>query len=344
MKNKRLVLAERPTGLLIKNSNFKMDEVELSPLKNEEFLIKILYLSVAPVMKFYMIDGAGIEAPLELGETMRGRGVGQVIESKNSNFKVGDIVQGKCGWQEYKICDGTPYHMMYKIKQNKVPYSTALGVLGMTGFTSYFGLYHVGELKAKDNVLVSAATGGVGSSIGNLAKIKNAKAVGLASTDEKCKLLTEKLGYYGAINYKKENVSERIDHFFPKGINIFFDNVGGEILDIALSKLQRYSRVVICGRISQYEKTLQSSPEYALKNWHKIGATRSKMQGFFIYDFEDQFPKAEEDMTQWILEGKLSYQEDVLEGLEHMPNALNRLFERKNKGKQLVKIAEPIHL
>ncbi len=344
MKNKRLVLAARPTGLLIKNTDFKMDEVELPALKDGEFLIKVLYLSVAPVMKFYMIDGAGIEAPLQFGETMRGRGVGQVIESKNANFTVGDIVQGKCGWQEYKICDGTPYHMMYKVTQNKVPYSTALGVLGMTGFTSYFGLYHVGELKTGDNVLVSAATGGVGSSVGNLAKIKNAKAVGLASTDEKCKLLTEKLGYIGAINYKKENISERIDHFFPDGINVFFDNVGGEILDIALSKLQRYSRVVICGRISQYEKTLQSPPEYSLKNWYKIGATRSKMQGFFIYDFEDQFHKAEKEMTQWILEGKLTYQEDILEGLEQMPNALNRLFERKNRGKQLVKIAEPLNL
>lgn len=339
MKNKRLVLAARPTGLLIKDTDFKLEEVELRPIKEGEFLIKILYLSVAPVMKFYMIDGAGIEAPLQIGDTMRGRGVGEVIESKHPDFSVGDIVQGKCGWQEYKICDGTPYHMMYKVKQNKVSYSTALGVLGMTGFTSYFGLYHVGELKAGDNVLVSAATGGVGSNVGNLAKIKGAKAIGLASTDEKCKLLTEKLGYIGAINYKTENISERIDHFFPNGINVFFDNVGGKVLDIALSKLQCYSRVVICGRISQYEKTLQTAPEYQLKNWHKIGSTRSKMQGFFIYDFEKHFEKAEKEMASWIDEGLLTYQEDILEGLEQMPTALNRLFERKNKGKQLVKIA-----
>ncbi|WP_350291535.1 NADP-dependent oxidoreductase [uncultured Croceitalea sp.] len=339
MKNKKLVLAARPSGLLIKETDFRMEEEDIRPLKNGEFLIKVLFLSVAPVMKFYMQDGAGIEAPLQFGDTMRGRGVGEVIESKNTGFKVGDIVQGKCGWQEYKICDGTPYHMMYKVKQRKAPYSTALGVLGMTGFTSYFGLYHVGELKAGENVLVSAATGGVGSNIGNLAKIKGAKAIGLASTDEKCRLLTERLGYVGAINYKTENIAERIDHYFPNGIDVYFDNVGGEILDIALSKIRRYSRTVLCGRISQYEESLHKS-EYSLKNWYRVGATRSMLKGFFIYDFESQFDQAESQMALWIEEGKLTYQEDILEGLSQMPIALNRLFERKNKGKQLVKISE----
>jgi NADPH-dependent curcumin reductase CurA len=315
-----------------------LEEVELRPIKEGEFLIKVLYLSVAPVMKFYMQDGAGIEAPLQFGETMRGRGVGEVVESKNPDFNVGDIVQGKCGWQEYKICDGTPYHMMYKVKQRALPYSTALGVLGMTGFTSYFGLYHVGELKENENVLVSAATGGVGSNVGSLATIKGARAVGLASTDEKCRILTEKLGYYGAINYKKENVAERIDHFFSEGLDVYFDNVGAEILDIALSKIRRYARVVLCGRISQY-KNKQDDSEYALQNWYKLGLNRAQMKGFFIYDFEPQFDEAEKEMSQWIAEGKLKYQEDMLEGLENMPNALNRLFEGKNKGKQLVKIA-----
>jgi len=341
MKNKRLVLAARPSGLLIKATDFRMEEVDLPALQEGEFLIKVLFLSVAPVMKFYMLDGAGIESPLKIGDLMRGRGVGKVIDSKNENFQLGDIVQGKCGWQEYVICDGSPYHMMYKVQQRAVPYSTALGVLGMTGFTSYFGLYEVGELKTGDRVLVSAATGGVGSSLGHLAKIKNASAVGLASTDEKCKLLTEKLGYIGAINYTKENISEQIDRFFPDGIDIYFDNVGGEILDIALTKLRRYARVVCCGRISQYKENLDT-PDYALKNWYKIGATRSQMKGFFIYDFEKEFPKAEKEMAAWIKEGKLIFQEDILEGLAMMPTALNRLFERKNIGKQLVRISSEI--
>ncbi|WP_350284560.1 NADP-dependent oxidoreductase [uncultured Croceitalea sp.] len=336
MKNNRLTLAARP-GEFIKKSDFNYETVELPSLKEGEFLIKVLFLSVAPVMKFYMLDGAGIEEPLKFGETMRGRGVGEIIESRHSDFQVGDIVQGKCGWQEYVICDGSPYYMMYKVNKHGLSFSTALGILGMTGFTSYFGLFKVGELKKGDKVLVSAAAGGVGSNVAQLANVKGAKAVGLAGTDEKCRLLTEKLGYYGAINYKKENIGERIDHFFPNGIDVFFDNVGGEILDVALSKLRRYSRVVLCGRISQYGDRENSN--YYLKNWHKVGATRSKMEGFFIYDFEKEFPKAEEEMVEWIKEGLLTYQEDMLEGLENMPIALNRLFEHKNVGKQLVKIS-----
>jgi len=336
MKNNRLTLAARP-GEFIKKTDFKMETVELRSLKKGEFLIKVLYLSVAPVMKFYMLDGAGIENMMQIGDVMRGRGVGEVIESKHPDFQVGDVVQGKCGWQEYVICDGSAYYMMYKVNQRGLSYSTSLGVLGMTGFTSYFGLYAIGELKKGDKVLVSAAAGGVGSNVGHLANIKGAQAIGLASTDEKCKLLTEKLGYFGAINYTKENVSERINDFFPEGIDVYFDNVGAELLDIALTKLKRYSRVVLCGRISQYGD--RNNTNYSLKNWHKVGATRSKMEGFFIYDFEKDFPKAEAEMAQWIKEGKLTYQEDILEGLENMPVALNRLFEHKNVGKQLVKIS-----
>ncbi|MFP2995360.1 NADP-dependent oxidoreductase [Spongiivirga sp. MCCC 1A20706] len=336
MKNRKLVLAARPEHL-IKETDFRLEEEEIRPLKEGEFLIKVLFLSVAPVMKFYMLDGAGIENPMQFGDTMRGRGVGEVVESKNPTFQVGDIVQGKCGWQEYVICDGTPYYMMYKVNQRGLSYSTALGVLGMTGFTSYFGLYNVGECKEDDNVLVSAATGGVGSNVGHLANIKGANAVGMASTDEKCKLLVEKLGYKGAINYTKENIAEQIDHFFPEGVDIYFDNVGGKILDIALTKLRRYARVVLCGRISQYKD--RDNPDYSLNNWHRVGATRSKMEGFFIYDYEKHFPKAEHEMAQWITEGKLTYQEDMLYGLEKMPEALNRLFTKKNVGKQLVKIS-----
>ncbi|RKR15259.1 hypothetical protein CLV91_1341 [Maribacter vaceletii] len=338
MQNNRLVLASRPTDFISSN-NFKLEKVELPKLKFGEFLIKVLYLSVAPVMKFYMLDGAGIESPLQIGDVMRGRGVGEVVESKNADFSVGDIVQGKCGWQEYVICDGSPYHMMYKVEQRILPYSTALGVLGMTGFTSYFGLYKVGALQKGENVLVSAAAGGVGSSVGSLAKIKGAKAVGFASTDEKCRLLVEKLGYIGAINYNSENIGAQIDTFFPDGIDVYFDNVGGPLLDIALTKLKRYARVVCCGRISQYLEGKDASV-YPLKNWHRIGATRSKMEGFFIYDFENEFPIAEKEMSQWIKDGKLDYQEDILEGLENMPIALNRLFQKKNVGKQLVRISE----
>lgn len=334
--NRKLTLNARPEGL-IKDSDFNLEEETIRPLQAGEILIKTLYLSLAPVMKFYMIDGAGIEAPLAIGDTMRGRGVGEVIKSRHEAFSVGDIVQGKFGWQEYVISSVTAYDMMYHVNTHDLSPSTALGVLGVTGCTSYLGLYDVGELKENDIVLVSAAAGGVGSLLGQLAKIKGATAIGLSSKDEKCELLTNKLGYTAAINYRTEDVNQRISQLCPDGIDVYFDNVGGEILDIALTHLKRYARVVECGRISTYKRNLREQ-EYHLKNWHMIGATRSKMTGFFIYDYEPKFAEATQQMSQWIKEGKLVYQEDILEGLERMPEALNRLFEGKNVGKQLVKI------
>lgn len=337
--NKKLVLAARPDHL-IKESDFRMESEDVAQISDGEILIKTLFLSLAPVMKFYMMDGAGFENPLQFGDTMRGRGVGKVIESKHPDFKIGDIVQGKFGWQEYVISTASAHDMMYPVADTGYSPSLSLGLLGMTGFTSYVGLFTIGALKEGENVLVSAAAGGVGSNCGHLAKIKNAKVIGLASTDAKCKILVEKLGYDGAINYRSENLSERIDHFFPDGIDVYFDNVGGEILDIALTKLKRYARVVECGRISSYKESGQGKPKYALENWHMIGGTRSRMEGFFIYDYEAELPAAIQQMAQWMKEEKLNYQEDILEGLDKMPQALNRLFEGKNVGKQLVKIGD----
>jgi len=337
MTNRKLVLAARPQGL-VKESDFNLEEGVIPALKHNEVLIKTKYLSLAPVMKYYMLDGAGIEAPLQLGETMRGRGVGEIIDSKNARFKIGDIVQGKFGWQEYVISDCKSDKMLYQVPKNGLSPSTALGVLGMTGYTSYFGLYDVGSLKEGDNVLVSAAAGGVGCLVGSLARIKGAEAIGLSSKDEKCTLLKEKLNYYDTINYRKENLDQRLSELFPDGIDVFFDNVGGEVLDTVLPHINKYARVICCGRISTYTDQSLKTQNYHLKNWHLIGATRSRMEGFFIYDYEERITEAYDNMLQWIKEDKLIYHEDILEGLESMPAALNRLFEGKNVGKQLVKI------
>lgn len=337
MLNRKLVLAARPEGL-IKSTDFSLVQEEIPNLQEGQILIKTHFLSLAPVMKFYMLDGAGIENKLEFGDTMRGRGTGEVIQSKHPNFKEGDWVNGKFGWQEYVISHAKDYDMLYKIKDKNLPSSTSLGVLGVTGYTSYFGLYEVGGLKENDQVLVSSAAGGVGSLIGALAKIKGAKTIGLTSSDEKKQFLLSEMAYDHAINYKTEDVSSRISEIFPDGIDLYFDNVGGAILDIALSKLRQYARVVCCGRISTYKDNLKIQ-DYALKNWHMISAKRAKMHGFFIYDYKHRFLEAERDMRQWIAEGKLHYKEDVLHGLEKMPEALNRLFEGKNIGKQLVKIS-----
>jgi len=230
--------------------------------------------------------------------------------------------------------------MMYKVRQRVVPFSTALGVLGVTGFTAHLGLTQVGGIKPGDSVLVSGAAGGVGSCCGFIAQNLGARPVGIAGTDEKCRLLVERLGYAAAINYRSEDVERRIGELCPGGVDLFFDNVGGAILDAALAHLNRYARVVLCGRISEYLRP--DEDKYCLKNWWRVGHQRARMEAFFIYDLESHFADAEVQMARWLAEGRMDYQEDVLEGLEQMPRALMRLYDGSNVGKQLVRVATPV--
>jgi NADPH-dependent curcumin reductase CurA len=334
--NRQWVLAERPVGRAVRESDFRLVESPLPVPGPGEFLIRTMYLSVAPVMRMYMLDGAGIEKPLAIGEVMRGRGVGEVVASNHPDYDVGDHVQGKLGWQEYSVSDGSPYFMMYKVRQRLVPLSTAAGVLGMTGFTSYLGLVDIGQPKRGETVLVSGAAGGVGSNVGWIARNLGCRVVGIAGSAPKCRALTEHLGYDAAIDYRTEDVPSRIRELCPDGVDVFFDNVGGEILDHALGALNRYGRVVSCGRIAEYLKP--AAEGYRLRNWHRIGRQRAMMRGFFIYDLAEHFPRAERQMAQWIAEGRMRPMEDVLEGLEQMPRALMRLYEGQNLGKQIVRL------
>jgi len=334
--NRQWVLADRPVDRAVRESDFRLVEAPVPVPGRGEFLVRTLYLSVAPVMRRYMLDGGGIEAPLAIGEVMRGRGVGQVIASNHPDYAPGDYVQGKLGWQEYSVSDGSPYFMTYKIRQRLVPVSTAIGVLGVTGFTSYLGLVDIGQPKKGETVLVSGAAGGVGSNVGWIARNLGCRVVGIAGTTAKCWLLTSKLGYDAAINYRTDDVPARIRELCPDGVDVFFDNVGGEILDHALGALNRYGRVVCCGRIAEYLKP--QDERYRLRNWDAIGRQRATMRGFFIYDLAEHFPRAERQMAQWIAEGRMQYVEDVLEGIEQMPRALIRLFEGHNVGKQIVRV------
>lgn len=336
-RNRQWVLAERPVDRAVRSSDFRMVETPVPEPKPGEFVTRVIYSSLAPVMRFYMLDGAAGEKPLEMGEVMRGRGVGQIVASRHPAFKEGEIVQGKMGWQEYAVSDGSPYWMMYKVHQRIVPVSTALGVLGMTGFTAYFGLFDIGKPKTCEMVLVSGAAGGVGSSVGQLAKIAGCSVVGIAGGPDKCALLTSKLGYDAAIDYKADNVTAALDRLCPKGIDVFFDNVGGPILDAALSRINKYARVVSCGGISQY--IAGTKDPYPLKNAYLIGRLNALLQGFFIYDFEARFAEAEQAMAGWIKDGRLTYQEDILDGFERMPEALIRLYQGANRGKQLVRVS-----
>ncbi len=334
--NRQWVLAGRPVDRAVRESDFRLVESPVPMPGRGEFLVRTLYLSVAPVMRQYMIDGAGIEPPLAIGDVMRGRGVGQVVASNHPDYAPGDFVQGKLGWQEYSVSDGSPYYMMYKIRQRLVPLSTAVGALGITGFTSYLGLVDLGQPKKGETVLVSGAAGGVGSNVGWIARNLGCRVVGIAGTSAKCWTLTERLGYDAAINYRTDDVAARIRELCSGGVDVFFDNVGGEILDHALGALNRYGRVVCCGRIAEYLKPPDEA--YRLRNWHMVGRQRATMRGFFIYDFAEHFPRAERQMAQWIAEGRMRYLEDVLEGFEQMPRALMRLYSGQNTGKQLVRV------
>lgn len=334
-RNLQWVLAARPEGA-VQVSDFRMVESPLRALEEGEFRIEVLYLGVAAVMRGYMLNTEKFERPLALGDVMHGRGVGRIVESRNALWPVGQIVHGKMGWQQYAIADGSPYFLMFKVHQRKVPVSTALGVLGLTGFTSYLGLVDIGAVKSGDQVLVSGAAGGVGSNVGQIARNLGAEAVGIAGSDEKCDLLRRRLGYRAAINYRTENVEEMIGERMPQGVDVFFDNVGGEVLDAGLAHLRRHARVVLCGAISQYVNGVERP--YALRNGLAIFKKMARMEAFFIYEMSEHFERAEAQLAEWIAAGTLQYQEDILEGLEQMPHALVRLFEGRNLGKQLVRV------
>ena len=332
--NQQWLLAARPEGN-VKSSDFRFHRTPIEAPGDGEMLVRTQYLALAPVMRMYMLEGGGgPEAPLELGDVMHGRGVGQVIDSNHPDFATGDIVHGQIGWQAYKLTQATPQERFFKFNANDIPVSTALGVLGMTGFSAYCGLVTVGEPRAGDTVVVSGAAGGVGSIVVQLAGILGCRVIGMAGTAEKCAWLTDALGIDAAINYRSDDVAARLDEYCPGGIDLYFDNVGGEILDLCLLRLAWDARIVLCGSISEY---LLDQP-FGPKNYTWLGKKRGSMRGFFVYNHQDAFSEAEQAMAQWIREGKLKYTEDILEGFEQMPEGLHRLYAGKNRGKQLVRV------
>lgn len=338
LQNRHWTLAERPVAG-VEDRHFRLETSPVPQPGEGEFVVRTLFLSLAPVMRRYMIDGAGIEPPMAIGDTMYGRGVGEVVTSNHPDFAVGDCVHGKLGWQEFALTDGGDDKLMFKVSERGVPPYLFLGALGITGYSAYFGLFDISPPKTGETVLVSGAAGGVGSVVGPLAKLHGCRVIGIAGSDEKCALLTDRLRYDAAINYRGGNIEEAIGEAAPDGIDVFFDNVGGEILDAALLHLNRYARITSCGRISQY-----IDDDYALKNWALIGGNRAKLEGFFVYDYRDRFSEAERDLAKWHREGKLPVLVDIVEGLEAMPSALMRLYDGANVGKQVVKVADPLFL
>ena len=332
-QNKQLLLQKRPVGLPEKDT-WKLVETEIPTPSEGEILIQCEYVSLDPAMRGWINEGKSYIAPVELNDVMRAGGVGKVIESKNSTFNVGDYVYGQTGIQQYILTDGKGYH---KVDPSLAPLPTYLGTLGMPGMTAYFGILKVGELKEGDTVLVSGAAGAVGSIVGQIAKIKGCTVIGMAGGADKCKYLVEKLGFDGAIDYKNDNVATKIKEYFPKGIDVYFDNVGGEILDMALGRLAMHGRIVICGAISQYNnKTAIKGPS----NYLSLLVNRGTMRGMVVFDYANDYQKAAMQLGQWMMQGKLKSKEDVYEGIENFHETFLRLFSGEKLGKLVLKVSE----
>ncbi|MCM3111728.1 NADP-dependent oxidoreductase [Lederbergia lenta] len=335
MNNKQIILAKRPEGMP-DSDTFSFIDKEIPSIDNGEVLIHTLYVSVDPYMRGRMADVKSYVPPFPVGEVLEGGVIGEINESKSPHFKKGDFVLGSLGWELYSVANEKAVR---KIDPSVAPITTYLGVLGMTGLTAYFGLLDIGKPQAGETVVVSGAAGAVGSIVGQIAKIQGARVVGIAGTDEKVQLLKEKLGFDEVINYKTEkNIEKAIETACPNGVDVYFDNVGGDISDAVMQHLNNFARIPVCGAISSYNKT---EADIGPRVQSKLVKTRSLMKGFLVGDYSNQVTEAAEQLGKWLSEGKLQYEETIIEGFENIPEAFIGLFEGTNKGKLLVKVAEP---
>jgi NADPH-dependent curcumin reductase CurA len=333
-RNRRLVLAERPTQNVEENT-VRLEEVDMPQPGAGEAVVRNRYLSIDPTIRTWMDDAPGYLPPIGIDEVIRSGGVGEVVSSNSDRYSEGDLVFGMTGWQDFALADEGANTM--QVLPPGIDPTAALSVFGTTGMTAYFGLIDVGKIKEGDTVVVSGAAGATGSTVGQIARLKGAaRVVGIAGTPEKCEWLVEELGYDAAINYRDDEVAKRLREACPDGIDLFFDNVGGELLDICLGQLALRGRVVLCGAIATYnEKGKIQGPS----NYRALIARRGRMEGFIILDYIGRFPEAQAEMAGWIGEGKIKYATHIVKGLEHAPDALNLLFTGGNTGKVIVELA-----
>jgi NADPH-dependent curcumin reductase len=331
--NHQFRLAARPMGMP-KRSDWNYTEEAVRDLLDGELLTRVLYVSLDPAMRGWMNEGKSYIKPVAIGEVMRAGGVGRVIASKNPRFAVGDHVYGTTGIQEYCLSDGAGFN---KVDPKIAPLPVYVGVLGMTGMTAYFGLLDVGQPKAGDTVVVSGAAGATGSVVGQIAKIKGCRVVGIAGGPEKCRYLKQDLGFDAAIDYKSEKLPAALHEHCPKGIDVYFDNVGGEILDAVLAQINLGARIAICGAISQYNNT---TPIKGPSNSLSLLVNRATMRGFLVFDYASRYAEAGREMAGWLASGKLKSREDIVEGLQAFPETLLKLFKGENNGKLMIKVAQ----
>ena len=334
-KNRQWILDARPAGQLT-GKEFRWNETAVPEPSDGQILVRNLWLSFDPTQRNWMARDSYVPM-IPLGEVMRAIGVGQVVKSRHPDFKPGELVQGWWGWQDYVVADGRSLGGVRKLPPD-VPPNTALSLFGITGNTAYFGITEIGQVKSGETVVVSGAAGSTGSVAGQIAKIKGCRVIGTAGGKEKCDWLTQVAGFDGAIDYKSEHIGSRLSALCPNGIDVFFDNVGGVVLNEVLARINLKARIVLCGAISRYNETvLPPGPS----NYFNLIPKRARMEGFIILDYVPRFAEAIAALGRWQREGKLVQKEDIAVGLENAPRTLMRLFTGENFGKQLLKIADP---
>jgi NADPH-dependent curcumin reductase CurA len=330
-KNLQVLLAHRPTGW-VKESDFRIVETDIPAPGDGQVLIKNHYLSLDPYMRGRMNDQRSYAAKVELGDVMTGETAGEVIESRNPRFQPGDTVAGRVGWQRYALSDGSE---LRKIDAKLVPMSAHLGVVGMPGVTAWIGLNDIGQPKPGETVVVSAASGAVGSVVGQLAKMKNCRVVGVAGGREKCDYVVNELGFDACIDHRAGNLAGALAEATPKGIDVYFENVGGALLDAVLLRCNPFARIPLCGMVSQYNAT----ERYGVQNLMMAVGMRIRLQGFIVSDNMARWPEALKELAAGVRDGRIKYRETVTEGLENAPRAFIGMLKGENFGKQIVKLA-----
>jgi NADPH-dependent curcumin reductase CurA len=332
MQNKTILFEKRPVGLPT-NETFKFVEEDLKPIQAGEILLKSLFVSVDPYLRGRMNNSKSYVAPFNVNDPISSGIVAEVMESNNEKFKVGNVVAGSLNWSEYQISQGEG---IYKVNEKVSPLSVYQGILGMPGLTAYLGFTEIGSPKEGETVVISGAAGAVGLMVGQIAKIKGCKVIGIAGSDEKVEMLKSEFGFDEAINYKTtKRIHKTIAQLCPNGVDIYFDNVGGEISDGVIMNINKFARIIICGAISLYNETrIPMGPRLQ----GSLLVNSATMKGFIVNDYADKFPKAMVQLTKWYLAGKIKNKETVIEGFENIPKAFLGLFDGSNIGKMMVKV------
>lgn len=335
-QNQRIILVERPQGMPDER-HLKLESAPIPTPGEGQVLLKTIYLSLDPYMRGRMSAARSYAKPVEIGEVMEGGTVSQVVASRHPDWKEGDIVLARSGWQLYALSDGEG---LRRLDPDLAPISTALGVLGMPGFTAYVGLLELGQPKEGETVVVSAASGAVGSVVGQIAKLKGCRVVGIAGADDKCDYVVDELGFDAAVNYRDEDFESKLRAACPDGIDIYFENVGGKVLNAVIGLLNDFSRIPVCGLIAHYNDTaLPPGPDQLPRLMRAVLTHRVMIRGFIQFDFAPRFPDFLRDMGKWVRTGKVKYREDIVEGLENAVSAFQGLLTGRNRGKLLVRVS-----